>query len=137
LVDVQTFDLTLFLPAAVMENKTRQMYSYLTAGDWSDGKTSRDLAESIRKNELVSARHLINAFDPHTGKASPQVDKARELCRRAGPDVLAAGSGPAFFSLTPLSEIGQDLLRVLEEHGVRAIACRSFSRVESLGVREL
>jgi 4-diphosphocytidyl-2-C-methyl-D-erythritol kinase len=137
LPDAAMIDLTLFVSNVEVEDKTRRMYATLTPADFTDGRRAHVAAESILRGLALSEMDLYNAFDRHIGEVAPPLAGALALCRARGLAVLAAGSGPGFFSPTPLSEIPPLLLHEIErDWGVRAIACRSLGRDEATAVRE-
>jgi 4-diphosphocytidyl-2-C-methyl-D-erythritol kinase len=137
LPDGATMDLTLFVSDVEVEDKTRRMYATLTPADFTDGRKAHIAAESIRRGLALSETDLYNAFDRHIGEVAPPLAGALALCRARGLAVLAAGSGPGFFSPTPLSQIPPLLLHELErDWGVRAVGCRSLGRDEATAVRE-
>jgi 4-diphosphocytidyl-2-C-methyl-D-erythritol kinase len=130
--------LTLFAPDVEVEDKTRRMYARITPSDFSDGHRAHVLAESIRRGLPLSSTDLLNAFDPHVRAATAVVAGAMALCRDAGLGVFASGSGPGFFSPTPIETLPPMLARELEhDWGVRTIACRTLPRAEALAMREV
>jgi 4-diphosphocytidyl-2-C-methyl-D-erythritol kinase len=138
LPDVRPLELTLFLCDAVIEDKTRRMYSLISPVDYGDGKRARETAESIRRGLTLTETDYGNVFDRHVATACEPAGAAMALCRGAGLAVLACGSGPAFFSPAPLSSLPEGLLRALErDWGVRSIACRSLAREQALPTREV
>jgi 4-diphosphocytidyl-2-C-methyl-D-erythritol kinase len=137
LPDCAPMELTLFVSEAEIEDKTRRMYATLTPADFTDGHKARVAAESVRRALPLAETDLHNAFDRHIAEMAPPLAGAMALCRDAGLAVLAAGSGPGFFSPEPLAEMPPLLLRELErDWGVRAIACRTLSRAEATALRE-
>jgi hypothetical protein len=129
--------LTLLLPDVALEDKTRRMYSMLSPRDFSDGGKARDAAQGIREGLPLSPTQLYNAFDAHLGQLAPQVLPALELCRDQGLSVLAAGSGPGFFTPVAVEKLPPGLLRELEgEHGVRALGCSTLASAEATAARE-
>jgi 4-diphosphocytidyl-2-C-methyl-D-erythritol kinase len=137
LPDAPALQLTLFISDLELEDKTRRMYATLSPADFSDGHKARVAAESIRRGLPLTETDLHNAFDRHIAEVAPPLAGALALCRAGGLAVLAAGSGPGFFTPTPQPQIPSLLLRELErDWGVRAVACRTLSRTESTAARE-
>ena len=138
LADVEPRRLTLFVSEIEIEDKTRRMYSMITPSDFSDGRRAHVAADSVRRGLSLAESEFYNAFDRHIGRVAAPLGGAMMLCREAGLAVLAAGSGPGFFSPTPRDELPELLLHELErDWGVRALDCRSLSRDEAISVREL
>ena len=136
--DGVSMELTLFVSELELEDKTRRMYGLLSPADFTDGHKAHVAAESIRRGLQLSEADLHNAFDRHIAEVAPPLAGALALCRTRGLAVLAAGSGPGFFSPTPLSDIPPLLLHELQrDWGVRALACRSLSRAEATAMREV
>ena len=138
LPDVAPLSLALFGTALEVDDKTRRMYATLTPTDFTDGSRSRALADSIRAGLPVPATAYHNAFDRHTATISGALAEAMTLCREAGITVIASGSGPSFFSPTPLDDLPDTLVVELERRwGVRATACHSLSRSQATAVSEV
>jgi 4-diphosphocytidyl-2-C-methyl-D-erythritol kinase len=138
LPDGAILELTLFVSDVEVEDKTRRMYATLTPADFTDGRKAHVAAESIRRGLPLAETDLYNAFDRHIGEVAPPLAGALALCRSAGLAVLAAGSGPGFFSPTLLAQIPPLLLHELQrDWGVRAVACRTLARAEATAVREV
>jgi 4-diphosphocytidyl-2-C-methyl-D-erythritol kinase len=138
LPDIAPLTLTLFRAALEVEDKTRRMYATLTASDFTDGSRSRAMADSIRAGLPVPTTGYYNAFDRYIGTVSGPLAEAMTLCREAGVTVIASGSGPSFFSPTPLEELPDRLLAELERRfSVSATACHSLSRSQATAMTEV
>jgi 4-diphosphocytidyl-2-C-methyl-D-erythritol kinase len=138
LPDGAAIELTLFVAKIETEDKTRRMYATLTPADFTDGRKAHVAAESIRRGLALAETDLHNAFDRHIGEVAPPLAAAMTLCRTAGLAVLAAGSGPGFFTVAPLSQIPPLLLHELQrDWGVSALACRTLRRAEATTLREV
>jgi 4-diphosphocytidyl-2-C-methyl-D-erythritol kinase len=136
LPDVEPMELTLFVADVDLEDKTRRMYAALSPADFTDGHKARVAAESVRRGLPLSESDLYNAFDRHLGELAPQVKQAMALCRAQNLGVLAAGSGPGFFTPVAIGELPPLLLRELElDWGVHAVACRTLGREASTAVQ--
>jgi 4-diphosphocytidyl-2-C-methyl-D-erythritol kinase len=137
LPDLDGLDLTLFLFNPGIEDKTRRMYATLNPADYTDGHRARVLAESVRRGIPLAETDFVNVFDPHIGEVAPPLAGAMALCRDAGLAVFASGSGPGFFSPTPIDALPPLLLRELStDWGVRAVSCQGLSREAALAMRE-
>jgi 4-diphosphocytidyl-2-C-methyl-D-erythritol kinase len=137
LPDPPARDLTLFLPDAEIDDKTRRMYAALSPNDYSDGHKTRVLAESVQRGLPLSSEDLFNVFGGKIGQLVEPVRGAMALCRDAGVPVFACGSGPGFFSLAPVSELPPLLRRGLHhDWGVQIAGCRSLNRAEATTIRE-
>ncbi|HWC30148.1 MAG TPA: 4-(cytidine 5'-diphospho)-2-C-methyl-D-erythritol kinase [Dehalococcoidia bacterium] len=130
--------LTLFVPNVELLDKTRLMYSTLSPGDFTDGMRARTVAERIGRMLPLAVGDFYNAFDGHLSEVVTGLDAALARCRESGLQVVAAGSGPAFFSPTPRWKLPVSLLGGLErDFGVRTISCRSLSGAEAAEIREV
>jgi 4-diphosphocytidyl-2-C-methyl-D-erythritol kinase len=137
LPDAPELDLTLFRLDLEVEDKTRRMYATLTPRDFTDGRRAHVLAESIRRSLPLSETDLYNAFDRHVGEVAPPMAGAMALCRDRGLAVIAAGSGPGFFTPTAIADIPSLLLQELRhDWGVSAVPCRTLGRLAATAMRE-
>jgi 4-diphosphocytidyl-2-C-methyl-D-erythritol kinase len=131
-------ELTVFVPDVAIENKTQRMYGMVEPNDYTDGHKARVLAESVRRGLPLATPDFVNAFDRHVRAAVKATSGAMALCRDASLPVLACGSGPGFFSLTPLTALPPMLARELDrDWGVHAIGCRTLGRAEARAIREV
>ena len=131
-------ELTLFVSRLDIEDKTRRMYACLSPVDFTDGRRAQVAAESLRRALPLVETDLFNVFDSHIGQVAEPMAAALALCKDAELAVFAAGSGPAFFTPAPLSEIPPLLLRELDrDWGVRPLPCQTLGRAQSTAVREL
>jgi 4-diphosphocytidyl-2-C-methyl-D-erythritol kinase len=138
LPDHEPLDFSIFVADVEIDDKTRRMYAALTPADFSDGHHTEVTAATLRRNLPLTETDMLNAFDARIVEVAPTLAHAMATCRAAGFGVHAAGSGPGFYSWTPLAELPRLLLRELDqEWGVRALACRSLSREASLATREI
>jgi 4-diphosphocytidyl-2-C-methyl-D-erythritol kinase len=137
LPDPTPFDLTLFVCGAEIEDKTQHAYARLAPADFSDGARTHAITSALCRGEPLTTGMLVNVFDRVAGDLVPAMGQALTTCRGAGIDAMVCGSGPAFFTMMPLEALPLDLIEALErEWGVRAIACRSLARAESLAQAE-
>ena len=137
LPDIAPLDLTLFVSDVRIDAKTANAYAALTPSDFTDSARTQEAIETLRRGEAITSEHLFNIFDRHVGETTPAVGRAMLACRQSKLDVIACGSGPAFFALKSRATLHEYLLEGLtRECGVRAIACRSLARAESLVLRE-
>jgi 4-diphosphocytidyl-2-C-methyl-D-erythritol kinase len=138
LPDVQPFSLTLFVSDVQLEEKTRRMYGTLTESDFTKGERTGVLIEKTRLGAALSPEGLVNAFDLHIKDLSQSAASAMAACRDAGLNVVATGSGPGFFALTPKDEIPHELLLALARGwGVSTIAARSLNRADAAALQDL
>lgn len=129
---------TLFVSSVEIEDKTRRMYSALVPADFSDGRRSIVTAGTLARGLPLAETDIVNAFDRHVGEVAPPLGRAMALCRDAGVMVFAAGSGPGFFTCTPLDQLPGLLVHELDrEWDVTAIACGSLPRAKALAVRDV
>ncbi len=138
LPDHEPLQFSLFASEIEIDDKTRRMYAALVPADFGDGHHTDVTAATLRHNLPLTETDMVNAFDARIDEVAPSMAHAMATCREAGVGVHAAGSGPGFFSWTPLADLPRLLLHELErEWGVRARACHSLTREASLSVREL
>lgn len=138
LPDGAAMDLTLFVAHVDVEDKTRRMYAALSPADFTDGHKASVVAQSLKRGIPISESDLHNAFDGHIGEVAPPLAGAMKLCRDAGLGVMAAGSGPGFFTPVRREDLPPMLLRELEhDWGVQAVACRTLNREAAIAVREI
>lgn len=97
LMDLNT---VIFHPAVARpDRKTANLYNMLTAGDFSDGSRTRELAGRIAAGEALNAARFYNAFDRAATGVYAGLAASREAFRSAGAgEVHLAGSGPALFA---------------------------------------
>jgi 4-diphosphocytidyl-2-C-methyl-D-erythritol kinase len=137
LADLGAMELTLFVSEMDLEDKTRRMYASLSPADFTDGHKANFAAEGARRGLALGGSDLYNAFDRQVGQLAPQVASAMALCREEDLMVLAAGSGPGFFTPAAIGQMPPLLLRELEhDWGVRAVACRTLGREAATSMRE-
>jgi len=129
--------ITLFLGGETIEEKTRRMYGLLSMADYSDGRATLGVAESIRRGRPVAEADLLNVFDRHVAAVAPTVGQVMDLCRDSGVAVHAAGGGMAFFACAGVDELPAHLVDGLARVGHTARACKIVPRQESLEVREV
>ena len=130
-------ELTLFPARSAVPFKTAYMYSLLRPEDFSDGKATASLAQLIERGLPPPDFGLRNAFDRACLAGGIPPAQAMALCREAEIDVHAAGSGPSFFALLPLTQLPTNLEAQVAELGLRPIAVRPLARSEALEIEEL
>lgn len=95
------FSLVLAVPDVEIPQKTATLYASLTAGDFSDGASTRRLAEQIRRGNLFDGALLQNAF-ARALYAYPAIGAARDALLQAGASaVLPSGAGPSLIGIFP------------------------------------
>jgi 4-diphosphocytidyl-2-C-methyl-D-erythritol kinase len=107
--------IVLMLPAVTgIENKTRAMYSRLTAADFTDGKRTLELAARIREGRGIATSLVYNAFDRPAEDLLPGVKEGLAAFRAAGAEnVHVAGSGPSIFALAKDREEAEEKMGFL------------------------
>jgi 4-diphosphocytidyl-2-C-methyl-D-erythritol kinase len=95
------FSLVLVVPDVQIPQKTAALYASLSANDFSDGASTRRLAEQIRRGDQVDNTLLRNAF-ARALYTYPAIAAAREALLQAGASaVLPSGAGPSLIGIFP------------------------------------
>ncbi len=88
-------------PINVPQNKTKAMYAALRPPHFSDGRRTRELADSLAEHGDISFDSLPNAFESVAFEVYRRLDIYWQRLVDLGADnVHLAGSGPALFSLS-------------------------------------
>jgi 4-diphosphocytidyl-2-C-methyl-D-erythritol kinase len=122
----------LVVPPVTIPRKTATLYAALSAGDFSSGDCSRDLAADLASGRPLRADLLANAFRRPLLSLHPQLtDYERRFAEAGAPFVALSGSGPALFTVV------RDLWRAHAIAGTaretlpdatRVLVCRPVSR---------
>ena len=135
LPDAPRQELVIALPALILADKTRRMYSLLSPADYTDGSASRRLADAIWRGGPVEDEHLFNVFDGPAFRTLPELERLRRALLAAGArSVHLAGSGPALFALIDDPAERERLARTAREAGARAFAATSVPAAEALAL---
>jgi 4-diphosphocytidyl-2-C-methyl-D-erythritol kinase len=90
----------LLIPPIRLENKTRQLYSWLTPANFSSGKISLDLASMLVNKDKLPGNYLFNVFDSVGQNFFPTLIEYQQRFQEAGAgEIHLAGSGPTLFTL--------------------------------------
>ena len=123
LPDILRTALVIVVPPLAIPDKTRRMYSLLTAEDYSDGSASERLVEALRQGESIREEHLHNAFDRVAFRVFPELESCRRALLEAGAAAVhVAGSGPALFVLVRDEEQRERLIQAATAAGARGFA---------------
>lgn len=91
--------LVLVVPEIEIPNKTATLYSSLTAGDFTDGSATREIASQLRQGKSIEPSMLRNAFARALYAHEP-IREARDALERAGAlVVLPSGAGPSLIGV--------------------------------------
>ena len=136
LPDIVPQRITLFVPEVDIPDKTGRAYAALLPSDFGAGARSLAMVQSVSTDQPPASSDLFNTFDRAVGESLPATGSAITACREAGVDAVVAGAGPAFFTLTPSSELAEGFReQLVRDFGVRAISCNTSSRNESMAVK--
>jgi 4-diphosphocytidyl-2-C-methyl-D-erythritol kinase len=112
----------LVCPRYDLKNKTKQLFSYLTGADHSDGNVTRRLIAALVAGSFPDSSLLYNAFERVAYTVFENLLATRAtIMRTGGRDVHLSGSGPTLFTLYPASQEAQarKLLIALRAAGLR------------------
>jgi 4-diphosphocytidyl-2-C-methyl-D-erythritol kinase len=85
-------------PGPRLPGKTAALYQALTARHYTDGQTTRRLADDITAGRPLDRSLLFNTFENVAFTSQPWLDAARRhVGKMAGSAVHLAGSGPVLF----------------------------------------
>ena len=104
------------------------MYRRLRPEHFTSGEHTRRLAEKLAAGGAISDDDVFNAFEEVVFEAMPLAAVLKEECRNEGGCPHLAGSGPAFFFLSPLDAKTE---RRLRRAGVMLIETTTAGRQES------
>lgn len=92
----------LVLPEVPREpGKTGRAYANLQEAEYTDGRTTERLVETLKTGKDFAPSRLFNTFERSAYAGSSELVACRERMLAAGADnVHLAGSGPALFTLT-------------------------------------
>ncbi len=133
LADVPPLAITIAVPHERLQQKTAQMYRRLRPEHYTSGEHTRRLVEKLAGGGAISDGDVFNAFEAVLFEAMPLAAVLREECRNDGACPHLAGSGPAFFFLTPLDAKTE---RRLRRAGVTLIETRTAGAQESTAWEE-
>lgn len=134
LADVPPLAITIAVPNERLQQKTAQMYRRLRPEHFTSGEHTRRVVEKLAGGGAISDGDVFNAFEDVLFEAMPLAAVLREECRNDGACPHLAGSGPAFFFLSPLDAKTE---RRLRRAGVTLIATGTARRQESTAWEEL
>jgi 4-diphosphocytidyl-2-C-methyl-D-erythritol kinase len=104
------FPLVLVVPDVGIPRKTATLYASLTAGDFSDGELTRQIANQLRQVNPIDRAMLQNAFARALDAYAP-IREARDALERAGANVvLPSGAGPSLIGIFPSQESAEAAL---------------------------
>ncbi|MFH1087478.1 MAG: 4-(cytidine 5'-diphospho)-2-C-methyl-D-erythritol kinase [Chloroflexota bacterium] len=120
--------LVLVLPdSAPLPEKTRTLYSRLTAADFSDGRSTRRAVETLALRKTFQTSMAYNVFDRIAPHAFPGLEDCRRKLQTAtGSNVHVAGSGPALFVLADSEVDAHNMERKLDG-SLRCLVVSSFA----------
>jgi 4-diphosphocytidyl-2-C-methyl-D-erythritol kinase len=123
--------LVLAMPAHDLPDKTRQLYTALTAADFSDGQRTARILDRLARGQRppFDESELLNGFQRAAravfGGLSMTWDQLERVCDRR---FHLSGAGPALFAFASTQAEARHLCRLLVELGVPAEAVHTTSR---------
>ena len=140
LPSIPALDVTLVFPDLIIDNKTSEMYTKLTKGQFSDGGLTRQMIQIITSGQFIkeSVGGLVfNAFSEVAAQSYPQLtDMCREVIDQGGPVMHLCGSGPAFFALPSSEEEHRRISELLQPYSAGVYLVTTVPP-ESCGLRSL
>ena len=133
LADVPPLAITIAVPHDRLQQKTAQMYRRLRPEHYTSGEHTSRLVEKLAAGGAISDSDVFNTFEAVLFEAMPLAAVLRDECRNDGACPHLAGSGPAFFFLTPLDAKTE---RRLRRAGVTLIETGTAGRQESTAWEE-
>ena len=118
-----TCQLTLVAPAATIPNKTPALYGALTSADFSDGRDTRALADTIVDAAVSDADFAgggRNAFTRAAREIFPGLAFVMDTAAAAGIPPRLSGAGPAFFMLPSSQARHNAVADALRNSGAKA-----------------
>ena len=118
-----TRQLTLVAPAATIPNKTPALYGALTSADFSDGRDTRALADTIVDAAVSDADFAgggRNAFTRAAREIFPGLASVMDTAAAAGIPPRLSGAGPAFFMLPSSQARHNAVADALRNSGAKA-----------------
>jgi len=107
---VMSLSLVLVVPNVEIPNKTATLYSSLTTEDFSDGYSTRIIADQLRQGDPIDVTVLCNSFARALSAYDP-IRAARDALQRAGASVvLPSGAGPSLIGIFPNQELAATAL---------------------------
>lgn len=110
-------------PSVGLKNKTTHLYSMLGEQEFTDGSTTRRMADKVRAGAVVMSDFVdgINVFEQAAINVFPNLDEHRRALLEAGAAFARlSGSGPTLFTLVDSREEGEEVLSKLKENGHNA-----------------
>lgn len=134
LADVPPLAITIAVPHDRLQHKTAQMYRRLQAEHYTSGEHTRRLAEKLAAGGAMSDGDTFNVFEAVLFESMTLAAVLKDECREQGACPHLAGSGPAFFFLSPLR---QETERGLQRAGMTLIETTTGLAGESTAWEEL
>ena len=110
-------------PSVRLKDKTARLYSMLGEQEFTDGSTTRRMADKVRNGAAVMSDFVdgINVFEQVATGVFPDLDEHRTALLEAGAAfVRLSGSGPTLFTLANSREDGEGILSRLKGKGDKA-----------------
>jgi 4-diphosphocytidyl-2-C-methyl-D-erythritol kinase len=111
LADIAPLAVTIAVPRDRPLQKTMHMYRRLRADHYTSGEHTQRLVDKLAVGGAVSDSDVFNVFEDVLSESMPLTALLREGCESEGACPHLAGSGPAFFFLSPLDAKTERRLR--------------------------
>jgi len=134
LADIPPLSLTIAVPRDRRQQKTAQMYRRLRPEHYTSGEHTRRLVDKLAAGGAISHDDVFNAFEDVLFDAMPLAAVLKEECEERGSCPHLAGSGPAFFFLSPLEA---EAARRLQRAGATLIETKTATAAQSTACEEL
>lgn len=115
--------LVLVVPDVPVEaGKTAKMYAALNSPHYTDGAITETLVASLKKGKAFTPLLLFNTFENIAFEYFEGLAVYKEhLIKLGAPHVHVAGSGPTLFSVLGNKSKAQDLYKLYQDQGFKAI----------------
>ena len=134
LADIAPLAVTIAVPQGGLQQKTARMYRRLRPEHFTSGEHTHRLVDRLAAGGAIFDDDVFNAFEAVLFEAMPLASVLKDECRNDGACPHLAGSGPAFFFLSPLDAKTELRLR---RAGVTLIETTTANRQESTAWEEL
>jgi 4-diphosphocytidyl-2-C-methyl-D-erythritol kinase len=116
-----------------LPEKTKQLYSSLTANHYTDGQITQKLVTEIKAGKELRPSLLFNTFENVVFNRSSEVNVYREhIAKLSVTDVHLAGSGPALFTLIKDRAQAEKTCDNLQKQGLEAYLAETLEATTPL-----
>jgi 4-diphosphocytidyl-2-C-methyl-D-erythritol kinase len=120
-------------PLPKVTDKTRQLYSKLTAGHFTKGQFVYAAVSSLRQGEMIIPSLMFNVFEKVASGFFPKLDEYGKIFEEAGASgIYLAGSGPCLFTFVSEEEVAEELSSRLKGQGLECYVASSLLKTSVL-----